>query len=54
MKTITMFVNLFELAFISIVPVYLYGWLRGLLIVSALTSLMHIVLLLKRMTGEPK
>jgi hypothetical protein len=32
--------------FILIVPIYLYGWLKGLLIHSALSSLLHIAGLL--------
>ena len=39
----------FELLFITAVPIYLWGWLRGLLISSALTSGLHIVSLLKRL-----
>jgi hypothetical protein len=31
-----------ELLFILVVPIYLYGWLLGLLIHSGLSSLLHI------------
>ena len=46
---LTMAVNAFEIIFTAVVPIYLWGWLRGLLVASALTSALHIVLLLKRM-----
>ena len=39
----------FELLFVTAVPIYLWGWLRGLLVASALTSGLHIVFLLKRL-----
>ena len=32
--------------FILVVPIYLFGWLKGLLIHSALSSLLHIAALL--------
>jgi len=41
-----------ETAIITIVPIYLYGWMTGLLIYSALSSLLHIVLLLKHMSRQ--
>jgi hypothetical protein len=40
------FVWMLEGLFILIVPIYLYGWLKGLLIHSALSSLLHIAGLL--------
>ena len=46
---LTMAVNAFEIIFTAVVPIYLWGWLRGLLVASALTSALHIVLLLKRL-----
>lgn len=35
-----------ESIFILVAPIYLYGWLRGLLIYSALSSLLHIAAIL--------
>jgi len=35
-----------EMIFILVVPIYLYGWLLGLLIHSGLSSLLHIAGLL--------
>jgi hypothetical protein len=48
LKAITTLITLCEINYCIIVPIYLYGWLRGLLIGSALTSLLHIVWLLKK------
>ena len=36
-----------ELAFTLIAPIYLWGWLIGILVHSGLSSLIHICLLLK-------
>jgi hypothetical protein len=36
-----------EMYFTLVVPIYLWGWLIGLLVHSALSSLLHIVLLLR-------
>ena len=44
---LTNIVWLFELLFVFIMPIHLWGWKIGLLIVSGLTSLLHIVLLLQ-------
>jgi len=35
-----------EVVYTLVIPIYLYGWLRGLLIHSALSSLLHIAGLL--------
>jgi hypothetical protein len=48
MDALKIVIRIIEVIFITVVPIYLYGWLRGILIASALTSLMHIVLLLKK------
>ena len=48
-NTIFMCYTTIEIIFILVVPIYLWGWLRGLLVASGLTSAMHIVLLLKRL-----
>jgi hypothetical protein len=47
-KSTYAFIDLLEVIYITIAPIFLYGWLRGLLIGSALTSLMHIIRLLKK------
>ena len=38
--------------FTLVVPIYLWGWLIGLLVHSALSSLLHIVLLLRHAQKE--
>ena len=47
MKTLFVVVNAVEAAFIMVMPIYLYGWKVGLLVASGLTSLLHVVLILK-------
>ena len=38
-----------ELIFVTVVPIHLYGWKLGLLVISGLTSLLHIVELLEKL-----
>jgi hypothetical protein len=49
---VTAWIKFIEAMFVTIVPIYLYGWLKGLLICSALTSLLHIVFLLQKQEVE--
>lgn len=37
-----------EILFVFCMPIYIYGWKIGLLVGSGLTSLLHIVQLLKK------
>jgi len=47
MKNLKLCIRGFEILYVFIVPIYLYGWLLGVLIASALTSLLHIAQLLE-------
>jgi len=47
MKLIKSLIKLCEAFYCIGMPIHLYGWQRGILIASALTSLLYIVLLLE-------
>lgn len=49
MKVFVAFISLIETIAVSIIPFFLYGFWRGILIGSALTSLLHIVFILKKL-----
>ncbi len=44
-------INAGEAMFIIVAPVFVYGWIKGLLIASALTSIFGTCQLLKRFVG---
>jgi hypothetical protein len=48
MKVLSLWITFAEVNFCMIMPIYLYGWKVGLLVASGLTSLLHIVMLLKK------
>lgn len=48
MKIIKTIIQFVEINYCVIASIYLYGWLKGLLVASALTSLLHIVILLQK------
>lgn len=52
MKILCALITLVEVNFCMIMPIYLYGWKVGLLVASGLTSLLHIVMLLKKLEGK--
>jgi hypothetical protein len=41
-----------ESLFITVMPIYLYGWKIGILIFSGLSSLLHICILLKAILAK--
>ena len=44
--------RLSEVAFIVVAPIYLYGWVKGLLIFSALSSLLELARVVRKIAGE--